>query len=244
MAAWQDNLRVVLVAARNSLNIGAAARAMYNFGFRDLRLVRPYAEAFQNARSAAGAAEVLRQAQVTGDMAAALGGAELVVACSGLERRKQRHVQRQLPAGAAALRAHLAERKAALVFGSEKSGLTREDLTFCDWVTTIPTSAECPSMNLGQAVAVCCYEIAANARLVPQLKTPASVSAADRERILQMLLPVLAESGFLREDGVETQTMTLRRFVNRLRLAPEDARMLQGILRQLHWKLRQPRPDS
>ncbi len=244
MAAWQDNLRVVLVASRNSLNIGAAARAMYNFGFRDLRLVRPYVEAFRNARSAAGAGEVLRRAQVTGDMAAALGGADLVVAGSGLERRKQRHVQRRLPAGAAALRTHLEERKAALVFGSEKSGLTREDLTFCDWVMTIPTGDECPSMNLGQAVAVCCYEIARKARPAPQLKTPASVGAAERERILQMLLPVLEESGFLREDGARTQTMTLRRFVNRLRLAPEDARMLQGILRQVHWKLKQSRLDS
>ncbi len=244
MAAWQDNLRIILVASRNSLNIGAAARAMYNFGFRDLWLVRPYVEAFQDARSAAGAAEVLQQAQVAGDMAAALGGADLVVAGSGLERRKQRHVQRQLPAGAAALRTHLEERKAALVFGSEKSGLTREDLTFCDWVMTIPTRDECPSMNLGQAVAVCCYEIARNAKPAPQLKTPASVSAADRERILQMLLPVLEESGFLHEGGAATQTMTLRRFVNRLRLAPEDARMLQGILRQVDWKLRQPRPGS
>ena len=95
-------------------------------------------------------------------------------------------------------------------------------------------------MNLGQAVAVCCYEIARHAEPVPHLKTPASVGAADRERILQMLLPVLAESGFLQEDGVETQTQALRRFVNRLRLAPEDARMLQGILRQVDWRLRQP----
>ena len=242
MASWQDNLRVVLAAPRNSLNIGAAARAMRNFGFRDLWLARPYVEAFRDARSAAGAADVLRRTQVTDGMAAALGGAELVVACTGLERRKQKHVRRLLPAGAAALRAHLEERKAALVFGSEKSGLTREDLTFCDWLMTIPTDDDCPSMNLGQAVAVCCYEIARNAQPAPQPQTPASVSAADRERILQMLLPVLEESGFLRADGAAEQTMTLRRFVNRLRLAPEDARILQGILRQVDWKLRQPRP--
>ena len=240
MAVWQDNLRVVLVSSRNSLNIGAVARAMFNFGFHELWLVRPYVEAFQNARSAAGASAVLQQATVTDDMAAALGEADLVVASSGLEHRKQKHVQRQLPSGATALRTHLEDRKAALVFGSEKFGLSKEDLTFCDWVMTIPTSDKCPSMNLGQAVAVCCYEIARNAQPVPQLKTPASVSAAERDRILQMLLPVLEESGFLHEDGVETQTMTLRRFVNRLRLAPEDARMLQGILRQVEWKLKQP----
>lgn len=216
---------------------------MYNFGFRDLWLVRPYAEAFRNARSAAGAAEVLRQARVTDAIGEALGEAELVVAGSGLEGRKQKHVQRQLPAGAAALRTHLENRKAALMFGSEKYGLTKQDLTFCDWVMTIPTNDACPSMNLGQAVAVCCYEIAVGARSVPQLKTPASVTAADRERILEMLLPVLKESGFLHQEGVEEQTMKLRRFVNRLRLAPEDARMLQGILRQVDWRFRQPRSD-
>ena len=244
MSAWQDNLRIVLVASRNSLNIGAAARAMYNFGFSDLWCVRPYEPAFRAARSAVGAASVLENARVTGDLAEALSQADLVVASSGLEARRQRHVRRDLPSGAASIRTHLERRKAALVFGSEKVGLTNDDLSHCDWILSIPTSDDCPSMNLGQAVAVCCYEIARNAAPQGRLQTPAGVSAGTRERILGILLPVLRMSGFLREDGAAVQTRKLRRFVSRLRLAPEDARMLQAILRQIDWKLRQSPGDE
>ena len=240
MGCWQDNLRVVLVSSRNSLNIGAAARAMFNFGFSDLWCVRPYETAFRSARSAAGASSVLKNARVTSDLADALDVAELVVGCSGLEARKQRHVQRELPSGAIHIRTHLQERKAALVFGSEKFGLSNDDLSHCDWVLSVPTSDACPSMNLGQAVAVCCYEIARNASPIGSLQTPAGVSAGVRERILRMLLPILNVSGFLRDSGSEVQVRKLRRFVNRLRLAPEDARMMQAILRQVQWKLDHP----
>ena len=244
MVSWQDNLRIVLVAPRNSLNIGAAARAMYNFGFSDLWCVRPYEPAFRAARSAVGAASVLLSARVTSDLAGALSDAEVVVASSGLEARKQRHVRRELPSAAVSIRTHLERRKTALVFGSEKIGLTNDDLSHCDWILSIPTSDDCPSMNLGQAVAVCCYEIVRNAAPQARLQTPAGVSAGVRERILGILLPVLSKSGFLHEDGAEEQTRKLRRFVSRLRLAPEDARMLQAILRQIDWKLRHSTADG
>ena len=236
-ANWRQNLRVVLVGARNSLNIGAAARAMLNFGFTDLRCVRPYELSFRSARSAAGAGSVLADAKVCADLSEALGEAELVVGCSGLEARKQRHVQRALPSAATALRTHLADRQAALVFGSEKSGLTNDDLSHCDWVLSIPTNSDCPSMNLGQAVAVCCYEISRRAGPSPSLKTPQGVASVTRERILQTLLGVLETSGFLQTGARPAKTRKLRRFVGRLRLAPEDARMLQAILRQVEWKL-------
>ena len=240
MDAWKRNLRVVLVESRNSLNIGAAARAIYNFGFADLWCVRPYETSFRTARSAAGAAEVLQQAHVTHDLAAAVSEAELVVACSSLDSRKQRHVQRQLPAGGNAIRTHIEDRKAALVFGSEKFGLSNDDLSHCDWVLSVPTNEACPSMNLGQAVAVCCYEIARNAVTQESLKTPAGVTAGVRERILSLLLPILQVSGFLHDEGIEERTRKLRRFVSRLRLAPEDGRMLMAILRQIDWKLAHP----
>ena len=240
MPSWHENLRIVLVASRNSLNIGAAARAISNFGFSDLWCVRPYDVAFRSARSAVGAVAVLENATVTDRLAEALHDIELVVGCSGLDARRQRHVQRVLPAGADAIRTHLEDRKAALVFGSEKFGLSNDDLSFCDWILSIPTSDALPSMNLGQAVAICCYEIARNAAPRTSLQTPASVSAGVRERILQMLLPILRASGFLHRDATETATRKLRRFVGRLRLAPEDARLLQGMLHQVDWRLHHP----
>lgn len=237
---WQNHLRVVLVHARNALNIGAAARAMLNFGFSRLWLVKPYDVAFRAARSAVGAAEVLEKARITTDLSEALGEASLVVATSGVEGRSQHHVQRSLPEGSHAIRTHLESREAALVFGSEKHGLSNHDLSFCDWVVSIPTHENCPSMNLGQAVAVCCYELARHAKPVPALQTPASATAEQRDRILETLLPILEQSGFLRPDGRRPQAEKIRRLVSRLRLAPADARMVQAMIRQVGWKLDHP----
>ena len=237
--AWQRNLRVILVRSRNSLNIGAAARAMFNFGFSSLWLVEPYDAAFRKARSAVGAAEVLRDARVTSDLAEALGEASLIVGASGVEGRVQRQVQRSLPDAGHALRTHLEDRPAALVFGSEKSGLSNEQLSHCDWVLHIPTEDDCPSMNLGQAVALCCYEIARVARAVPRLKTPTSISAGERDLILKMLMPVLERSGFVLPGQRPSQLLKVRRWIGRLRLAPTDARFLMGMLRQIGWKLGQ-----
>ena len=236
---WQDNLRVVLVRSRNSLNIGAAARAMFNFGFSKLWLVEPYELAFRKARSAAGAGEVIESARVVSGLEEALGEASLIVGVSGTKGRTQRHVRRKLPQGALAIRTHLARRPVALVFGSEKFGLGNEDLSYCDWVLTIPTNERCPSMNLGQAVAVCGYEIARRAMSIPSLKTPATVSAEQRDRISRRLTAVLETSGFIFPDSRQSQQVKIRRFVNRLRLAPEDGRMMQGMLRQIQWKLDQ-----
>ena len=236
---WQDRLRIVLVCPRNPLNIGAAARAMLNFGFSNLWLVDPYEVAFREARSAVGAAEVLRKARVTSEMGEALGGASLIVGACGVQGRFQRHVRRQLPAAGLALRTHLEGAPAALVFGSEKFGLSNQDLSYCDWVLTIPTHDDCPSMNLGQAVALCCYEIARVAKPVPALKTPASLSAKQRERVVEMLTPILEESGFILPNTRQSQLMKIRRFVSRLRLAPADARVFQGMLRQIRWRLDQ-----
>ena len=237
---WQQHLRIILAGPRNPLNIGAAARAMLNFGFGELWLVDPYPPAFREARSAVGAQDVLRRAKVTSDLAEALGESSLVVATSALRARSEPHVRRLLPDGAPALRTHLATRPAALVFGSEKFGLSSEQLSFCDWILTIPTGEDCPSMNLGQSVALCCYEIARRARPVPALQTPATADAAQRERIVEMLTPILEAGGYLLPNTRGSQLKKVRRWVGRLRLAPDDARMMQGMLRQVRWKVEHP----
>jgi tRNA/rRNA methyltransferase len=237
---WQNHLRIVLVEARNALNIGAAARAMLNFGFSRLWLVKPYDVAFRAARSAVGATEVLERACVTQDLAEALGGASLVVGTSGVDSRSEHHVQRSLPDGSHAVRTHLKSREAALVFGSEKHGLSNESLSYCGWVLEIPTDEGCPSMNLGQAVAVCCYELARQAKPIPALQTPASATAEQRDRIVETLLPILEQSGFLKPGAKRSQREKTRRLVNRMRLAPADARMVQAMIRQVQWKLDHP----
>ncbi len=237
---WKKRLRIVLIEPRNALNIGAAARAMLNFGFDELWLVEPYDDAFRRAKSAMGASGLLERAHVTSDRAEALGDASLIVASSALQGRSTDIVQRELAAGGLSLRTHLEQAEAALMFGSEKNGLSREDLSFADWILTIPTNPDCPSMNLGQAVAVCCYELAQRSRPVPELRTPAAMRAEHRERLREELMSVLGDSGFLFQQGMDVQTEKLRRWVGRLRLAPSDGLLFLSMLKQIRWKLEHP----
>src|ERR1700704_481360 len=154
-----DHLRVVLVEARNPLNIGAAARAMSNFGVRQLRVVNPYEVAFRQARSAVGAAKLLADAEEYKTVAEAVADCTLVIGTTAVGHRDLQHPLRRLDAGARLIRKRLATSRVALLFGSERFGLSNQDLSHCQWLMTIPTRSEHSSMNLGQAVALCLYEV-------------------------------------------------------------------------------------
>src|SRR5271166_3957083 len=118
-----EHLRVVLVAARNPLNIGAAARAMSNFGFMRLRVVNPYEVAFREARSAVGAAEVLEKAEEFGSVAEAVADCALVVGTTAVGKRELEQSVRRLEEGARVIRRRMGAGNVALLFGSEKVGL-------------------------------------------------------------------------------------------------------------------------
>ena len=238
--SWQDNLTVVLVEPRNPLNIGAAARAMLNFGFRRLALVTPYDLAFREARSAVGAAAVLGEAQVTKTVAEAVAGCSLVAGTASPEGRVFRQPRRPLPAGSRLLRTHLARNRAALLFGSEKHGLSNQHLSHCQWVLRIPTDPACPSMNLGQAVALCCYELARESRSGgPKEPARPAAPAELQEKIFERLLALLETSGYVQARTRRSHVLKLRRLVGRLALSPPDAQVLLGMLRQIEWKLDQ-----
>ncbi len=131
-------LRVVLVSPRNPLNIGAAARAMSNFGFTQLRVVKPYNVAFREARSAVGAAALLASAQEFKTVAEAVADCALVVGTTALRHRELQHPLRRLEDGARLIRRQLASRRIAVLFGSEKRGLSNADLSHCHWLMRIP----------------------------------------------------------------------------------------------------------
>src|ERR1700726_4027868 len=124
-----DRLRVVLVAVRNPLNIGAAARAMSNFGFSRLRVVNPYEAAFREARSAVGASEVLANAEEYKTVAEAVADCTLVVGTTAVRPRELQHPLRRLEYGTRLIRKKMQSSRVALLFGSEKYGLSRRDLS-------------------------------------------------------------------------------------------------------------------
>src|SRR5262245_58357312 len=137
-----NRLRVVLVNTRNPLNIGAAARAMSNFGFAHLRVVNPYELAFREARSAVGAAPLLASAEEFKTLAEAVADCTLVVGTTSAARRELQHPIKFLEQGARLIRKRLAGSNVALLFGSEKRALSNDDLSHCHWLLRIPTREE------------------------------------------------------------------------------------------------------
>ena len=233
-----DHLRIVLVATRNPLNIGAAARAMSNFGFPRLRLVTPYEPAFREARSAVGASKLLASSEVYKSVAEAVAECTLVVGTTAVRHRDLHHPLRRLEIGARLLRKHLASTRVALLFGSEKRGLSNEDLSHCHWLMRIPTCEANISMNLGQAVAVCLYEVVRDARAAAQPEKRKLATAGEVERITGILLETLLASGYLTRRRVNDSEDRIRRLVRRLNLPAGDTDAWLGMLRQIVWKLR------
>src|SRR5580693_5151435 len=127
-----QSVEIVLVSPRNPLNIGAAARAMANFGFAHLTVVAPYEPHWREARSAVGAEKLLAEARRTENLAEAIADCTLVLGTGTLTRRKPEQPVVLLPALAPLVQEELARGgRVALIFGPEKRGLTRGDLTLC-----------------------------------------------------------------------------------------------------------------
>ena len=233
------NLRVVLVSPRNPLNVGAAARAMSNFGCLDMRLVNAYRVAVDEARSAVKAGAVLEKAREFGTLAEAVADCSLVVGTTSIGNRELQHSLRRLETGGLAIRKHLATAPVAILFGSEKFGLSNDDMTHCDWLMRIPTRDEHGSMNLGQAVAVTLYELIRNPRAVraaPRAKKAATVEQL--ERFTQLLLEAMRESGYIQDKTADSTERKTRRLVKRLDMPATDSEVWQGMLRQILWRLK------
>jgi tRNA/rRNA methyltransferase len=227
---------VVLCQPRNPLNIGAAARAISNFGFCRLSVVNPYEPSFREAVSAVGGAPVLHAAEVYKDVADAIRDCTLVVGTTAIGHRELQHPLVMLADAAPQIRAN--NGPVALLFGSEKFGLSNEEMAFCHLLVHIPTSPQTPSMNLGQAVAVCLYELVRETG-VTLPKGPKPIAGSDAEQMTRMMLEVLNESGYTNRIVATSIELKVRRFVRRIRLTARDAPLMLGILRQILWKFRE-----
>lgn len=232
-----DRLQIVLVSTRNPLNIGAAARAMSNFGCPNLRLVTPYDPSFREARSAIGASAILEKAEVHPTVASAIADCSLVVGTTAVGHRELQHPLHLLDSASKLLRQRLSKGKVAILFGSEKWGLSNDALSHCHWLLHIPTRHEHYSMNLGQAVAVCLYELSRGKNTsVP----PAKPRFADMEtvdRITAALLQALHTARYIAPRGEAKAEEKLRRMIRRLRLGAADAEVLLGMLHKILRKL-------
>jgi TrmH family RNA methyltransferase len=249
-----ENLCVVLVGTRNPLNLGAVARAMSNFGVMELRAVRPYEKAWREARSAVGAGELLARAKELTDLAKGVADCSLVVGTTAVGNRQMKHQLRGLEEGARLIQKRMETGRVAVLFGSEKWGLSNEDLSYCHWLMRIPTRVEHRSMNLGQAAAVVMYEIGGRggkgskgglahegsrgkARGAGKNREFAEMETV--ERIGEALLEALRKSGYIAARGEATAEEKLRRMLRRFSMQAADAEVLLGMVRKILWKLEQ-----
>ncbi len=250
MKPLQLSWRVVLVRPRNPLNIGAAARAMANFGLLEMSVVAPFEPTWEEARTAAmGGDKVIESARALSSLRDALSDVSLVIGTTTGARRNLGREPMPLPDLGLWLRRRRARGTAVLLFGSEKTGLSNDDLSHCHALVRIPTTANCPSMNLGQAVAVCAYDLARTGIIAVR---PPSVTThiSDRanlqtlDHLFDRTTRLLDESGYFQPKSRAAMLIKLRRFLLDLNLTCNDARILGGVLSQVNWKLTQTRKSE
>ena len=222
----------VLVRPRNPNNIGAVARAMANFGVADLRLVEPYAPAWEETRAAVGGETVLKRARVA-ILAEAIADSQLVLG-TGDGRRAVRRPVVSLPGLADYLRENLPESgRCSILFGSEKTGLRNADLEHCRAVVRIPTRPETPSMNLGQAAAVIAYELfRSNDDKAPRLPRLPLAAAGQREDLVQWALRAMGRLDYMKGAPQASKAGRLRQALQRWPLTRQDAGFLRALLKR------------
>lgn len=227
-----NRLRIVLCATSHPGNIGAAARAMKTMGLRRLVLVSPHRFPAPEATAmAVGAADLLAQAQVCATLDEALRGCVLAVAMTARER------ELATPAASLADAAREAvvwtlRGEVALVFGTEMSGLSNEEVLRCQRLAHIPTDPEFSSLNLAAAVQVAAYELRRHAlgeqKLAPRGFTPATSEALGG--LFVHAQRTLIDLGFLNPARPRRLMPRLRRLFGRARLEQEEVNVLRGIL--------------
>jgi tRNA/rRNA methyltransferase len=230
--------RVVLVRPEVAGNLGATARVMRNMGLSDLVLVSPVADpAAPEARQRATHGEaILDRCRVVAELGDAVTDCVMVV---GTSARTGGLFRRQSVGPPDEILPHLvnASGPAALVFGPEPSGLTNAEVTRCHYLVHIPSDASYPALNLGQAVAICLYELR---RAWLQQTTPAAPPTAiapfaDQERMFESLREALEQIHFLYGDKADSLMHAIRHLIGRAGPTPMEVEMLFGLARQLRW---------
>jgi tRNA/rRNA methyltransferase len=234
-----DKFVFVLVRPKSAGNIGAAARALANMGFADLRMVAPAVsptspEALAMAVHGRG---VLERARLFASLAEALEDCTLSVGTTcrgGLYRSSVR----PLHESASELVSLSASNRVALVFGPEDTGLTNREIRFCQRLVTIATAPEYASLNLAQAVLVVAYELMMAARRDAQCAPTAApdlAPVADVDAMLERMKDALLALGFLPENNPEHIMFALRGVFGRSGLSRREVDILNGIASQARW---------
>ena len=236
----------ILVRPQMGENIGAAARAMLNFGLTRMRIVDPR-DGWPNPKAAAmasGAGRVLDNAGLFPDVAASVRDCDFVFATTARSRELVKPVV--TPERAMEMtRAMAAEgKRVGILFGPERAGLENEDVAHANAIVTVPVNPDFPSLNLGQCALLMGYEWQRQtAEIVPEVMGLARTELArkiDVEKLADHFEERLEAAGFFYpEDKAANMRLNLRNMWSRLNLTRAEVQTFHGMLRQIAWKLRQ-----
>lgn len=240
-------IRVVLVEPAGALNVGSVARVLKNMGLKHLVLVNPQCDPLspEARQMAVHAIDLLESAQQVMTLPEALSGCQLAVATTGVEHtalnvtlEPPRPVLSWLVAS---------QMTAALIFGREDRGLTKTELSYAQRWIRIPTSPDYDSLNLAQAVAICCYELSqilqsgSQSGLTPEAIPPDLATLDLVEGYYQQLEAFLLQIGYLYPHTAPSRMEKFRLLFSRAQMSEAEVALCRGILTQANWALRQAR---
>lgn len=240
-----DNIRIILLHTSHSGNVGSVARAMKVMGLNRLYLVDPLCNHLDGRAKAlaCGAIDLLEQTTVCETFDEALQDVQLLYGTSARSRAFKRSVF-TLRNAAPKIITQAANTEIAVVFGSEKSGMSNEELDRCHHHIQVPTIEEYSSLNLSQAVQIVSYEL----RMVfLEMHKPATfkeqeereelVSAEKLDKLYLHIESIMKKTGFYKPDHPRTMETRLRQMFNRAQLDNQDMNLLRGILTSVDFKL-------
>lgn len=234
------NIRIVLVGSLYSGNVGAVCRAMANMGLSQLCLVTPQiVDGWSDGRKmAVHAGDILANRSEVDSIQAATGDSLAVVGTTARAGLYRQHVRtpREL---APELLALASKGTVSLVFGREDHGLSNEEVSHCTHLLRIPTADEYISINLAQAVMLCCYELfqSAGEFEIPDEKS-APTTARQRERLQELWREAMMLIGFMQDQKADHMMQGFQRIFSRGIKTDDDISIMMGVARQTIWAAR------
>ena len=232
-------VRIVLVGTSHPGNVGATARAMKVMGLSRLTLVAPrHADVLTQPDAialASGAADVLEEASTVTTLDEALAGCTHAIAMSARDREYAPPLATLREAAVEASRLVVDDADVAFVFGSERNGLSNDDVLRCQARCRIETSTEYGSLNLAQAVQLVAYEcrLAVHAPPAGVVASPVVATHEEREALIDHLEAALVAIGYLDAANPKKLMPRLRRLFARARLEHEEVQWLRGIAKAM-----------
>jgi tRNA/rRNA methyltransferase len=241
------NIRIILVETAGARNLGSVARVMKNFGLSELWLVNPQCDRSTDEaiHMAVHASEILDNAKIVDSLPEALVGCQRAIATAG--RIDKGEMKVTTPTKGLSWLSQVVT--SAIVFGAEDRGLSNIEIQYCQQVMRIPVNPDYPSLNLAQAVGICCYQLQLlwdnsqcyenlTSQIAQDLIKSAPIDLATREDIeacYQHLETVLLKIGYVYPHTAVHRLRKFRHIFDRANLNPSEVAMLRGILRQVNW---------